>query len=433
MTKIIVAGAGLAGLCAAVRLTDAGYEVEVLEGRDQIGGRSRSRAVDGTVIELGGQFVSRSHRRMRELVADAGLHLQRTRLWSGPTHLRHSISGSRLSISALRDLVALTQIVFGANSLGAVRAAADVSAQDAMSVNKWLDGIGLRGPLRPVVDTLIGQTFGGAAPGEISLLAFAELIGGEGNGMWFLLDGFGLTDYIVEGVGALCAHLADRLPAIRLGTPIVSVEQDSDAVSVRTAEGDVVAGDHLVLTVPEPILDTIDISPPLPESLRAVSDGLRFGQAVKVAAVVRRRGIFRTTGFVGGTMVHQGWRAGDVLYGLADPDKSASDLPMLIADLCAGFKTKPQHVVHAELINWAHDPFTYGTYGHFLPGKYQRFRKSLPHCDGRIHVAGSERSTRPGFMEGAVESGEAAADAILAATSPLACSKRTAQVRNQPE
>jgi phytoene dehydrogenase-like protein len=60
MTKVAVVGAGLAGLCAAVRLADAGCEVEVLEGRDEIGGRSRSRLVDGAVIELGASF-SRGH------------------------------------------------------------------------------------------------------------------------------------------------------------------------------------------------------------------------------------------------------------------------------------------------------------------------------------------------------------------------------------
>ncbi|WP_372448149.1 FAD-dependent oxidoreductase [[Mycobacterium] fortunisiensis] len=116
----------------------------------------------------------------------------------------------------------------------------------------------------------------------------------------------------------------------------------------------------------------------------------------------------------GGSVVRQGWSAGSVLYGLAAPDITASDLPSVIDDLCDGFGVKPYDVAHAELVTWAQDPFARGTYGHFLPGRFDEFRCSLPHFTSCVYLAGSERSTRPGFMEGAVESGEAAAEAILA-------------------
>lgn len=415
MSKIIVVGAGLAGLSAGVRLADAGFEVEVLEARDEIGGRTRSRVVDGTVIELGGQFLSRPHRRMRELVADTGLHLQRTRLWAGTTRLRCHGAVRLTSVLSLSDLRALSRIAFGPNSLHTIRDARDIRANDARSVQQWLDGIGLDGPLRPLADTLIGQTLGGTDPGEVSLLAFAELISSEGNGLLFLLDGFGLTDYIVEGVRTLCTRLAQRLPTIRLQTPVVSVEHDADRVAVRIHGGGVVEGDHLVLTIPGPVLDSVDFRPQLPESIRTANGGLRFGQAIKVAAVVKRRGVLPPTGFVGGSVVRQGWRAGDVLYGLAGgADAIGSDVSLLIADLCAGFGINPREVMHAETLDWTHDPFTRGTYGHFLPGRFDGFRQSLPQCDGRIHLAGAERSAKPGFMEGAVESGEGAADLIIA-------------------
>ncbi|MBU9765121.1 FAD-dependent oxidoreductase [Mycobacterium sp. TNTM28] len=309
MTKVIVVGAGLAGLCAAVRLADAGCEVELLEARDEIGGRSRSRLVDGTVIELGGQFLSRPHRRMRKLVANAGLHLARTRLWSGTARLRreNAVDGRLASVGAFRDLRAFVRMTLGSNSLAAVRAAAGedhgAGDQDARSVREWLDGIGLNGPLRPTTDTLIGEIFGGADPGEVSLLAFAELIGGEGNGFLFLLDGFGLTDFIVEGAGALCAHLADRLPPVLVDSAVVCVEHDADGVAVRTVRNEVFEGDQVVLAVPAPILDVIEFAPQLPAWIGNVNSALRFGQATKVAAVVHRRGMLRSTGFVGGSVV----------------------------------------------------------------------------------------------------------------------------------
>jgi monoamine oxidase len=51
--KVVIVGAGLAGLTGAVHLTAAGHDVVVVEGRDEVGGRSRSRPVGGDVVELG--------------------------------------------------------------------------------------------------------------------------------------------------------------------------------------------------------------------------------------------------------------------------------------------------------------------------------------------------------------------------------------------
>jgi monoamine oxidase len=124
--------------------------------------------------------------------------------------------------------------------------------------------------------------------------------------------------------------------------------------------------------------------------------------------------MLKVTGFLGGSAVRQGWRVGNVLYGFAGPDVTDVDLSRLTEDLCDGFGVNPLDVAHTELMTWAQDPLTRGTYAHFRPGGFSGFRRSLPHYAGRLHLAGSERSTRPGFMEGAVESGEAAASAILA-------------------
>ena len=56
--RAIVVGAGLAGLAAADALAAGGFEVTVFEARDRVGGRVWSRTLDdGSVVELGGEFV----------------------------------------------------------------------------------------------------------------------------------------------------------------------------------------------------------------------------------------------------------------------------------------------------------------------------------------------------------------------------------------
>ncbi|MFD1722699.1 FAD-dependent oxidoreductase [Amnibacterium endophyticum] len=70
--RVLVVGAGLAGLAAALRLVDAGREVEVLEASDAPGGRMRSDRVDGFTIDRGFQVLNTAYPELRRLgVLDA--------------------------------------------------------------------------------------------------------------------------------------------------------------------------------------------------------------------------------------------------------------------------------------------------------------------------------------------------------------------------
>ena len=77
--RVVVAGAGFAGLLAAYRVTQAGHEVVVLEARDRVGGRVWSQElVPGdprTVVERGAEFVLDGYDLMRTLAGEFGLRL----------------------------------------------------------------------------------------------------------------------------------------------------------------------------------------------------------------------------------------------------------------------------------------------------------------------------------------------------------------------
>ena len=72
-TDVIVVGAGLAGLQAAVQVQRAGKTVRVIEARDRVGGRTLSQDIGTATFDLGGQWLGPTQERVARLVAQAGI------------------------------------------------------------------------------------------------------------------------------------------------------------------------------------------------------------------------------------------------------------------------------------------------------------------------------------------------------------------------
>lgn len=70
--RVMVIGTGMAGLAAAFRLRQSGFEVKVLEAAHAVGGKLRGKVRDGFVIDQGAFFLPSTYRHMLALAADAG-------------------------------------------------------------------------------------------------------------------------------------------------------------------------------------------------------------------------------------------------------------------------------------------------------------------------------------------------------------------------
>ena len=71
--RTLVIGAGMAGLCAARELAEAGRQVLVLEGRERVGGRIRTHRDQGEIAELGAEFVHGQPQELWDVIREADL------------------------------------------------------------------------------------------------------------------------------------------------------------------------------------------------------------------------------------------------------------------------------------------------------------------------------------------------------------------------
>ena len=109
--RVVVIGAGLAGLTAAVELAAAGAEVTVLEARDRVGGRMHGVPVSADVVADGGAaYLGVRHTELLAMLREYGLGLASTAMVGDSTFLvseRRTTTASRvppLDAVALGDL-----------------------------------------------------------------------------------------------------------------------------------------------------------------------------------------------------------------------------------------------------------------------------------------------------------------------------------------
>ncbi|XLP20950.1 flavin monoamine oxidase family protein [Bacillus toyonensis] len=111
--KIVIVGAGLAGLACAYRLKQAGYTATIYEANERVGGRVHTRRgdfADDQFVEAGGEFIGPGAIRIQQLVTELGLQLDNLTAAELPgTEIIYYFNGAPYSFA---DLVADFQQIF---------------------------------------------------------------------------------------------------------------------------------------------------------------------------------------------------------------------------------------------------------------------------------------------------------------------------------
>jgi len=445
--RIIVVGAGLAGLTAARRLLAGGAEVEVFEARPRVGGRTEGgQTADGVPVELGGQWIGPTQNRMYSLVSELGLETfptynegEHVIFLGGKTSRMSSRRGAvpKLSPFVLADLFqGLTRFTRRANRVpldepwNAPRAA----QLDGETFETWILR-NLRTEVGRSYFRIVAEAVFSAQSTDFSALhaLFYAHSGTDLEGL-ISVDRGAQQDRVVGGSvrisEALAEHLGGRL---HLESPVRRVEQDETGVRLLLRSGEVVAGDRVIVTLPPSLAGRLEYAPALPSWRDQLTQRLPAGSVIKLYAVYDEP-FWRQDGLTGQAASDIGpvkvtfdnsppsGRPG-ILMGFIEGNdgrqwaRGSMEERQRVAVECFARYFGPRARDITEYIerDWMAEEFTRGCYGaHFTPGVWTAYGSALRPPIGRIHFAGADHSAVwNGYMEGAVRSGEEAADDVL--------------------
>jgi monoamine oxidase len=441
---VVVVGAGLAGLAAARKLTAEGIDCVVVEARDRVGGRTLNHPIgDDKIVEVGGQWVGPTQTRVLELMRELGLESFPTyakgqniiEYEGAPSHYTGTIP--KVSKRLLAD--------FAQAQWKLDRMARKVSADapwTAPKAKQW-DSQTFWSWMRRNVYTELGraslalatEAVWAAQPEDLSLLHVLFYISSAG-GLDALLDteGGAQDARVVGGSQLISIRMAEELgDRVVLDAPVRRIAYEPESVTVYADEVQV-EGRRAIVAIPPTLTSRIAYDPPMPALRDQLTQRIPQGAVIKCMAMYeepfwRARGQTGQATSVDGPVkltfdnsppdgspgILLGFLEGNQARALGawEPARRRAAVIDCFTRLFGPDASKPLDYVDKS---WADEEWTRGCYGCYMPpGAWTAYGPQLRAPVGPIHWAGAETATVwSGYMDGAVRSGDSAAEAVAA-------------------
>ncbi|HSB12459.1 MAG TPA: FAD-dependent oxidoreductase [Blastocatellia bacterium] len=454
---IVVLGGGLAGLAAGLELKRAGHNVTILEARKFAGGRVQTIRdfADGQYAEAGAISFPASHNFTYGYATDFGLPLRPA--FGAPLDSIANIRGSQFRINAQGEasipfhltssersagVFGLTSLYLGnfMNEVGNPRKPnwppEELSAIDAISLKQLLSDLG-------------------ASDGAIDIIAASQL-----GLLGFGLDSFSAMDgvvteaiapseifyEIVDGNDRLTSKLKKKVKKqFKKSSVVKRIEHNQNNVTItyETPDGiQTITADRVICTLPFPVLKNIEVSPAFSEDKQRAINELKLTPVTRTYLQFRSR-VWEQAGLSGygltdlpiqntySPTLTQGGKRGILasyaggqraldLGGMSESDRQSFVLQKM-GSLFSGINSRFDSGLSYL---WHEDPWARGGFAYFEPGQMTTLLPIAQRPEGRVHFAGEHTSAWHGWMNGALESGNRAAEEVNDAESADALALR---------
>jgi monoamine oxidase len=451
--RIVIVGAGLAGLTCAYRLRSAGYRAQVFEASARVGGRCwtiRDAFADEQIAEHGGELIDQGHNAIRNLAQELGLSLDNLlAAEANGTEPIARFDGAPYTYAQMTDdLKAVWQKIHTDVTAAGYPTLFDSFTRrgldlDRLSIAGWIeesiDG-GMSSRLGQLLDVAYTIEYG-AESAEQSSLNLLYLLGFVGPGQFRV---FGKSDekyHIRGGNDQITTRLADELDGqITTGAELVAIRRISTGGYTLTFDQGpgttAVPADVLVLALPFSILRrSVDLSRAgfSPRKLLAIRE-LGMGTNSKLHVQfdrrywvdLRRNGdTYADTGYQNtwevtraqpgdsGILVDYTGGLVGASFGSGTPQQRAQQFLKQIEPVLPGIT--PHWNGRATVDFWPGYEWTRGSYSYWKVGQYTSFAGIEGRQEGNAHFCGEHTSIDfQGYLNGAVDTGERAAGEVIA-------------------
>lgn len=420
--NIVIIGAGISGLAAAHKLKNEGMNVTLIEARNRIGGRIFSYKFENENLtcELGAEWVGASHNRLIDLCKEFGLELENHQF---ETHL---ILNSEYKKAGDWGFTPEWDRRYRAllDHFNAMPPDSDLKKDfDKLDWWRYLVNQGINKndlELRELLDsTDFGETIRQVSA-YAGISEYAE--SSEKNEMDFHIKG---------GNSRIIFKLAEAAgnENIILKTKVERVEQKNNSVTISCDNGKIYEADYIICTVPTFSLLKINWDPVLPSDYTDALNELQYSRIIKTSLLFSERFwkdesldmitdtlphyFFHSTKNQSGEKgILTSYAVGDRAYILSKMNEEKK-----IQEICKALKPAFGNVKdYAEKLvsyYWGSDDFTQGAYAIYNKHQWLQVRAELNKNHDRVYFAGEHLADWQGFMEGAINSGEDAAEKIL--------------------